>query len=236
MDKTEIREIIAAALNEALSEKERKLAATRAQAEFDAKLAQLADVQAELSAKSEEASTLAENVQTAQTSLEELAAEKEAMTAELATLKAELEADRDTLAFVATEKEELAAKLDAVTAELSESQAVASALKDRLDAIDAEALLASRLETLQSSNVLRAGAALDAQKVKVVALSDEEFSAYVADLVALRNEIVASLAHGATDTTGAAPVTTEMDLASRKSDPIKLGEAISKLIMKKEDK
>lgn len=237
MDKNEIREIIAAALNEALTEKERQLAAAKAQAAVDVKLTQLAEVTASLEQKTAEITSLTASLDETKASCEAMASEKEAASAELETLRAELEALKSASEGFEASKAELTSKLEAVTSELTEAQTVASVMKERLDAIDAEALLASRMGALQTANVLRTGAALDAQKAKIVTLSDEEFSAYVEDLVALRNEIVASLkpAPGAPAT--APVVTSELDLASTdKPDPSKFGEAISKLIMHNDNK
>jgi len=229
MDTEKIREILASVLNDTLSEKERQIAASRAQAEMEAKLTQLEETQRSLVEKDAELAALSETLTTVKSELEHASTAKQVCEDESAALRAALaEKDAAMLSLVA-EKDGLVEKVSVVTAELAESQTMAQALKEAMDAINAEKLLASRLDALKTASVLRAGAALDAQKSLVVSLSEEDFVAYVADLVALRGEIVASLS----TTTTTAPVVTELDLTTKPADSKAIGEAIAKLVMKR---
>lgn len=93
--------------------------------------------------------------------------------------------DNEILAL-AVEKEELEKKVSAVEEKASNLQA-------QLDNIHKDAVQASRIAELEAAKVLRPGKSGDDQKSRVRDLSEEEFASYKSDLVALREEILASL-------------------------------------------
>ncbi len=127
------------------------------------------------------------------TSLEEvqgeLSAYKEEAAAKLATLEASVEAKDVEIAA-------LKDKLTETTAAVETANTEKAALAEELNGIKLDQLADTRMAELAELKVSRQD--IDAQKAKVRAMSEEDYSTYKEELVAIRASIVAELESAST--------------------------------------
>lgn len=177
------RTLVSAAMDKFYTDTEEKLASlstalTEAAASNEKSVAELAEAKTALAAKEEELAQLEQGLTDKEKALEEA-------TAALDTAKAALENAEPAVAELTTKVEELTTSLEALSVEKS-------ALQEVIDDIAKEKALAERVAVLESAKLLLDGDALEVQKVRVAALDEDAFTAYVTELTAIRAAAVAS--------------------------------------------
>ena len=125
----------------------------------------------------------------------------EALTEQITALQQKTSDDASTIEKMEQDVEKLSSEVsakveefDALQAAHEEVKAEAASAKGELENLRKEALVKERMSELEGLKVARSGEALKRQIAAVKELSDEEFSAYKDDLVALREEFLSAAA------------------------------------------
>jgi len=187
MDIEKIKEIVQTVVGDSLTEKERAKALATIEpviAEATKKLTELAEA---LEGKNSELAVKEESIEALNSRIVEL----EGTITNNKTLLDEATATMANLETKLSEKEKEFIELSSLNETLNNES---SELKNKLNEIEKQKILVARVEELKESKVLRSGDAEKAQIEKVKELSNEEFSAYKAELVSLREEFIKSLA------------------------------------------
>ena len=129
----------------------------------------------------------------AKETIESLTKSLEAKDEEINTLKNSLTVAESGDTFK-EEMENLRNKIAELEKALQESKDKANVAEAALSEIKKAEILKGRLDKLTEAKVFRAGEAGEVQKTKVKDMSDEDFSAYISELAALREEVLKSQA------------------------------------------
>lgn len=227
MDADKLKDIVKAAVDASLSEKERAVA-----------LAAMEDIIAEAKTKSEELATLveakSEELASKDAELASAVEEKEAVVANLSDVTSKLEEAQAKIENLEADVSAKIADLEAAEVAFAEVSAKFTELDEKAKAAEKAARLADRLSKLEEAKVLRSTEeAAEKQRALVEGLEDEAFEEYLTDMVALKQEFSAVVEDdetGADDTNheeGSLNFESDNDTLSEKYK--KLGEAMAKL-------
>lgn len=121
----------------------------------------------------------------AQSTIEELTALVTSKDAELVSVKAEIEKGSKE---IKDQIELYKVRIQQLEKEVSDVSAVKATVEEQINSLKSIARMDSRIKIISDKGISRKGEAFDSQKIKIASLSDEEFTAYVDEMVALKTE------------------------------------------------
>lgn len=112
---------------------------------------------------------------------------------ELSSSQEERESLQAKIEELETQLADFTAKLDETEKSREDMEQRATAAEKELASIAADQRLAGRMAELEEAKVIAAGEAREAQEARIKELTDEEFAAYKAERVELRNQLEAEI-------------------------------------------